>query len=82
MLANLFYRVPIFIWKTFDVLVYVGIALLMSKIFTQNSQRDLLVVCAMILLFPMQYLDSAGHIASSTNYVYPVACLLVITYFV
>lgn len=81
-LANLFYRVPIFTWKTFDVLVYVGIALLMSKIFTQNSQRDLLVVCAMILLFPMQYLDSAGHIASSTNYVYPVACLLVITYFV
>lgn len=79
-LANLFYRMPLSVWKVFDIFVYVAIASLISKIFTPNAWSDLLTVCAMVLLFPMNYLDSAGYIASSTNYVYPVACLLCVLY--
>lgn len=80
-LANVFYRMPIIIWKLFDVLVYIRMVLLLSRVFTKNSWLDLLVVCELVLLFPMGYLTSAGYIASTTNYVYPVACLLEIAYF-
>lgn len=79
-LANLFYRVPLFVWKLFDVLVYVRIAILLGRIFTKNSWQDIILVCALMLLYPVFYLCSAGYIATTTNYVYPVAGLVEITY--
>lgn len=78
--ANLFYRMPIIVWKLFDILVYIIIVLLISACFTRNSCADILLVCTMVLLFPADYLNSAGYIATSTNYVYPVACLLGVVY--
>ena len=79
-LANLFYRMPLVVWKLFDVSVYIAIALLTCVIFTENRWKDIAIVCTLILLFPMNYLSSAGYIATSTNYVYPVACLLTVMY--
>lgn len=79
-LANIFYRIPIYVWKAFDVCIYALIALILSKIYTQNSWIDVLTVCVLILMFSMDYLNSAGYIASSTNYVYTVAGLLVVQY--
>ena len=50
-LANIFYRIPIYVWKAFDVCIYALIALILSKIYTQNSWIDVLTVCVLILMF-------------------------------
>ncbi|MBQ2897223.1 MAG: hypothetical protein IJE46_02750 [Clostridia bacterium] len=79
-LANMFYRIPMIYWKLFDTLVYVIMATLISKIFTKNTWFDLLMTCGLILLFPINCLNSAGYIATTTNYVYPVLCMLFVAY--
>lgn len=81
-LANLFYRMPMIVWKLFDIAIYILIALLISKIFTEDSWTDISIVCVLILMFPGSYLGSAGYIATTTNYVYPVAGLLGVMYHV
>ncbi len=78
-LANLFYRVPLLVWKLFDTLVYVAIAQLITHLFTEKTWKDALTVCALILIFPTWYLGTAGWIATATNYLYPVLCLLTAT---
>ncbi len=77
-LANMFYRMPIVVWKIFDTGVYCLIAGLIAKLFTPNTWKDLLNVCILLFLFPFYYMASAGYIATSANYIYPVLCLLVI----
>lgn len=77
-LANIFYRMPIIVWKIFDTGVYCLIAGLITKLFTKNTWKDLLIVCILLFLFPFSYMASAGYIATSANYIYPVLCLLVI----
>jgi|GEM_PF-3963843 len=39
------------------------------------STRRLLIICAMLLLFPQYYLRSAGYIMGSTNYLWPAAAI-------
>lgn len=75
-LANMIYRMPFLLWKIFDSLVYVAIAGLLSYLFTGKKAADIVAVCTLMLLFPFQYLASAGYVATTTNYIYPVLCLL------
>lgn len=80
--ANAFYRVPIIVWKIFDVGVYLAIASMLVRLFTPNTWKSVLVVCVLILTFPTEYLVSAGYIATSTNYVYTVLGLLYICVYI
>ena len=81
-LANIFYRQPMILWKVFDTCIYVLSAVLMKKIFTKDRWQDALISCGLILLYPTEYLKSAGYIATTTNYVYPVVCLLVVMFYI
>ena len=42
---------------------------------------EALLSCVLILLYPIDYLKSAGYIATTTNYIYPVVCLLMIMFY-
>lgn len=77
-LANLFWRLPMMIWKVFDTLVYLLIAVLITRTFSHNTWQDALVTCILIGLFPFWYMSTAGWVATTTNYLYPTACLLVV----
>ena len=78
-LANVFYRMPMAIWKVVDTGIYIAIAMLISRIFTRNTYKDVLLVCMLILLFPMDYIATAGYICVSTNYVYTLLGVLLIS---
>ena len=69
-------RVPFAVWKVFDSLVYAALAGLIACAMRFERVLEVMVTCAMLLAFPMEILNSAGWIATSTNYVYPVLCLL------
>ena len=77
-LAFLFFHIPYTLWKVFNTAVFVLIALLLSYLLTDNTQRDAVLSCSLIAVFPMWYLGSAGYIATSTNYLYPIAGILII----
>lgn len=76
LLANILYRIPFISWKAFDTLIYLGIAVLIVKLFTKNTILDVFIVCCLILSFPFYYISTAGYICVSTNYVYPTLCIL------
>lgn len=77
--ANIWYRFPsMWWWKVFDTGVYVVTAMLISRIFTKNRWYHALVVCLLILIFPFNYMESAGYIATTANYLYPLVGVLVI----
>lgn len=80
--ANVWYRFDIVYWRIFDTSVYVLIAMLISRIFTKNNWRHVIVVCGLVLLFPFNYMSSAGYIATSANYIYPVAAILIVLRYV
>lgn len=77
-LANAFYRMPMIIWKLFDTLVYLLILRLLVFLFGENTVEDTLIIGLLMMLYPFSYLSSAGYIATSTNYIYPILCLLLI----
>lgn len=77
-LANFFYRFPLIFWKLFDTAVYLLIALLIVKTFSDNTWQDVLTTCILISLFPFWYMSTAGWVATTTNYLYPMLCLLVV----
>ena len=79
-LANLFYRIPMIFWKVFNVGIYVLLAVIIVKTFTNNTLTDVITVCVLIVMFPIRYLSSAGWVATATNYLYTVLGLLVIVY--
>ena len=77
--ANIWYRFPsMWWWKVFDSILYIIAAMLISRIFTKNTWKHVLVVCGLILLFPFDYMMSAGYIATSANYFYPFIGALVV----
>lgn len=80
--ANFFYRFPIIVWKVFDTVVYLLIARIIAKTFTEDTWQDAVTVCLLIGLFPFWYLSTAGWVATSTNYLYPMLCLLAVASFV
>lgn len=77
--ANIWYRVPMMIWKLFDTALYGFAAMLIARVFTRNRVKDLFVVNLLLLLFPFIYMESAGYIATSANYFYPMFAILIVT---
>lgn len=81
--ANIWYRFPSMMWwKVFDTGVYVLVAMLISRIFTKNRWYHVLIVCGLILIFPFSYMESAGYIATTANYLYPIVGVLVLLRFI
>ena len=77
-LAFLFYHVPYVLWKVFNSAVFVLIVMLLVHLFTDKRPQAVLMTCALVMVFPLWYLGTAGYIATCTNYLYPLAGLLLI----
>ena len=80
--ANLFYRLPMLVWKFFDTAVYLALAYLIVHTFTEDTWQDVLTVCLLIGLFPFWYMSTAGWVATTTNYLYPLFCLIIVCSFI
>lgn len=76
-LAYFFLNGPFWVWKLFDSVLYVLLAKMTAYLFGEELIWDL-ASCGMILLFPFEYMISAGYIATSANYMYPVFCVILI----
>lgn len=77
--AFFWYYFPMMVWKIFDTVLYAFAAMLITRVFTRNTVKDLFVVSLLLLLFPFKYMESAGYVATSANYFYPVFAILVVT---
>ena len=74
--AFLLYCFPLSFFKLFDTVVYGIMLMIVWKVFTDGSIRMLIASAIGIILFPvLTYLNSAGYIATTTNYIYPVIAL-------
>lgn len=77
MLAFVIYRsMPYWAWKVLDSLIWTGLAWLIARLFTDNETDQVLAVCMMLLVYPFGFLWSAGYIATTTNYIYPMLAML------
>lgn len=63
-----------FLWKVLDTLLWVSIAHMFSRFFNSERRAALnwFIVCAM-LSFPLKSMSTAGWIATTTNYSWPLA---------
>ena len=76
--AFCFYHLPYGVWKIFNCAVFMLVALLIVRIFTENRPRDVLITCALVAIFPLSYLGTAGYIATCCNYLYPFTGILLV----
>ncbi len=75
--ALLLYLIPFNAWKVLDTLVYGVILFMLWRLFTDRSVVMLAICAGLEAAFPIFFLmRSAGYIATSANYVYAVAALL------
>ena len=61
---------PIFLWRVLELACWVGIAVIISKLFTDEKNNWLVV--ALMLLYPYWHMLTAGWIATTTNYTWPL----------
>ena len=78
--AFLFYHLPYLVWKVFNTGIYLAVAILLTQLFTKKTTGDVLTVCALLAVFPLEYLGTAGYIATCANYLYPLLGLLLIAW--
>ncbi len=78
-LAYVFLKGPFLFWKLFDSFLYVLLAKMTAYLLGEDVIWDV-ACCGMMLLFPFEYMISAGYIATSANYMYPVFCIVLIAF--
>lgn len=77
-LGKLMFKIPFIVWKVLDSLIWVIIARIMAYLFTEEDWESHLVVCSLIVLFPYNYMRSAGYIMTTANYIYTILALLLV----
>lgn len=76
-LALFFIRIPYALWKVIDSFVYCAIVELISYLSGRRRIVDKVAICMLVLLFPFRWLDSAGYISTTANYIYTFTGLLI-----
>lgn len=69
--------IPFSLWKVLDSLIWVILAKLLIFYLTDGKKGQAATICALLLLFPYSYLETAGFISVTTNYVYTFVSLLI-----
>ena len=70
------------LWKLIDTIVFTTIPVLMYQILLSGDREDenaamlRWTLCGFVLLYPFSDMVSAGWIATTTNYLWPLWCLL------
>ena len=72
---------PILIWQVADSLVYVLIAWLFGKIIKEDDSFVRLASCSLWMTYPFIHMNSAGYIATTLNYTWPLLGILGVVYF-
>lgn len=74
--------IPAEIWRILDSVIFVAIAVLISKMFVKKEESNLfynLLACLLVGLFIISFskvLESAGWLATTTNYIWPFCFIL------
>lgn len=73
---------PPILWKLIDTLMIVIIAVFLSKLLLDDKHRKTgnVVIAALMLMLPFYLMNSAGWIATTLNYLWPLALGLVALY--
>lgn len=72
-------RLPIIIWELLDCLLYVLLAYNLSCLFnTNNDIRNTWLIVLLCLIYPFLDMNSAGYIATTVNYLWPLCGLVYI----
>ena len=66
------------LWKILDIIIYTSIPVLLYRLLWREGQALKMkwLVCGFVLLYPFSDMVSAGWIATTTNYLWPLWCLL------
>lgn len=75
---NLFYIFPMKVWKIVDSLIIVIGAYSLSYLF--NTKKSIFVdymICVIVSLFPFIIMNSAGFVATTISYYWPIVALLI-----
>lgn len=69
-------RFPI-LWRLLDTLVAISISILLARLVNpENSRTKNIVLCALWFVYPMHLTWTAGFIATTLNYTWPLAAAL------
>lgn len=75
--------VPTEIWRILDSVIFAAIAVLLSKLLTNNNESPFFyncLACLFVGLFIITFskiLESAGWLATTTNYIWPICFILI-----
>ena len=75
---NYMYMLPIIVWKILDTIVVVTGAICISKIF--NVKKNLFfdyIICLLVTIYPFKIMGSAGFVATTLTYYWPMVFLLI-----
>lgn len=75
-MAAIFAHGDLRIWKCINIAIFLTVAICINKLFFEEENNKWLG-CAVVILMPFNLLQSAGYIATSTNYVWCTAALLI-----
>ena len=78
---NYMYIFPIIIWKLLDSFIITLGAVFISKIFNDKKNKYLdYVICTLVITFPFIQMGTAGFIATTVTYYWPLVFLLICLY--
>ena len=75
---NYVYMMPLMVWKILDTIIAVIGAICISKIF--NDKKSVYfdyIICLFITIFPFKIMGSAGFVATTLTYFWPIVFLLI-----
>lgn len=67
---------PIIIWQVLDSFVYVAIAWMLGKLIKENDYFVRIASCTFWMTYPFVHMNSAGYIATTLNYTWPLLGVL------
>lgn len=71
---------PIMIWRIIDTFIFTGIAWLIAALVKKGNVLVNWLSCSLCLLYPVNEMQSAGYLASTINYVWPMFFVLISIY--
>ena len=70
-------KLPFTVWRFLIAGMFTGIAIIISYMLNQESIKSRVVTALMVAAFPLSYLNNAGWVTTTLNYIFPLFCLLV-----
>jgi len=70
-------KVNFLIWGIFNTVIYTSIGIMLSKLLVKSNNKEMnYFIAGMMIIYPFYHLATAGWVATCTNYLYPLFCLI------